>query len=162
MEAWKNEIRIFHPSTDERNRVGQLFEATINCPMAQHYHRPPLSWMWIDVSGVVSPAEGHGLLTTSYLRPYGVLGWLLARNLSKSGHSLLLVPARKYVQECVRATVSQVYRHALRGFAATIPASKLASVQADPRVESVTVDGEVRAAATQPPQFVGFSALPLG
>src|SRR6266480_5446931 len=68
----KPQPRIFHPSTDERNRVGQLFEATINCPMAQHYHRPPLSWMWIDVSGVVSPAEGHGLLTTSYHWPCGL------------------------------------------------------------------------------------------
>jgi subtilisin len=42
-------------------------------------------------------------------------------------------------------TVSFVYRYALRGFAATIPARKLASVQADPRVESVTVDGVVHA-----------------
>ncbi len=49
------------------------------------------------------------------------------------------------------ARVSMVYRHALRGFAATIPADKLALVRADPRVESVTVDAQVYTAEGQSP-----------
>jgi subtilisin len=43
------------------------------------------------------------------------------------------------------ATVSHVYRFALRGYAATIPASRLASLRADSRVAFVSEDREVHA-----------------
>jgi subtilisin family serine protease len=41
-------------------------------------------------------------------------------------------------------TPNLVYRHALRGFAATVPAGRLAALRADPRVAYVEVDQEVR------------------
>jgi len=46
------------PSFHERNRASQLFEVAINCPIAQHYHRPPLSR--IDVSGLSVPLKAMG------------------------------------------------------------------------------------------------------
>jgi subtilisin len=45
------------------------------------------------------------------------------------------------------ASVSHVYRAALRGYAATIPQAALAALRADPRVAFVSVDREVRAIA---------------
>jgi subtilisin family serine protease len=50
--------------------------------------------------------------------------------------------------------VSHVYRHALKGYAATIPASRLAAVRSDPSVEFVSVDGAVRAFAQRVPTGV--------
>jgi subtilisin family serine protease len=43
------------------------------------------------------------------------------------------------------ASVSHVYRAALRGYAATIPEARLAAVRSDPRVAFVSVDAEVHA-----------------
>ncbi|HEV8281010.1 MAG TPA: protease inhibitor I9 family protein, partial [Candidatus Limnocylindrales bacterium] len=43
------------------------------------------------------------------------------------------------------AAVSHVYRYALKGYAATISATRLASLRADPRVAFVSEDREVHA-----------------
>jgi subtilisin len=43
------------------------------------------------------------------------------------------------------ASVSHVYRAALRGYAATIPEARLAAVKSDPRVAFISVDREVHA-----------------
>src|SRR5438874_10115562 len=50
------------------------------------------------------------------------------------------------------ARVSHVYSHALKGYAATIPADKLASVRADARVDWVEPDTKFVAAAVCPPE----------
>jgi hypothetical protein len=47
------------------------------------------------------------------------------------------------------ARVRFVYRHALKGFAARIPAARLSAVRADSRVAYVVPDGVVRAFTTQ-------------
>jgi subtilisin len=49
------------------------------------------------------------------------------------------------------AAVSQVYGHALRGYAARIPAQRLAAVRADSRVLFVSEDREVQASGQQAP-----------
>jgi len=48
-----------------------------------------------------------------------------------------------------------VYEHALRGFAATIPAARRAAVAADPRVQFISEDREVSIAAQVAPTGVG-------
>src|SRR5206468_10197624 len=45
------------------------------------------------------------------------------------------------------AQVTQVYRSALKGYAATIPVNRVDTVRADPQVRFITPDGEVQAAA---------------
>ena len=52
-----------------------------------------------------------------------------------------------------------VYRHALRGYAATLPEAALAGIRSRPDVLFVTEDREVRAAQAQPPQSVSFGVL---
>jgi hypothetical protein len=59
-----------------------------------------------------------------------------------------------------------VYRHALNGYAAEIPARKVAAVRRDPRVKYVEADGIATAAATQSGATWGLDridqrALPL-
>jgi subtilisin family serine protease len=49
------------------------------------------------------------------------------------------------------AAVSYVYRHALRGYAATIPTARLASLRMDPRVAFISEDREVHAVAQSLP-----------
>jgi subtilisin len=44
------------------------------------------------------------------------------------------------------AQVAHVYRSALKGYAATIPSDRVAAVRANAQVQSVSVDGQVRAA----------------
>jgi subtilisin len=43
------------------------------------------------------------------------------------------------------AQVRYVYRYAIKGYAATIPDARLSAIRSDPRVASISVDGEVRA-----------------
>jgi hypothetical protein len=62
--------------------------------------------------------------------------------------------------------VGFVYRHALKGYSALVPASTLADLRADPRVAYVERDGTVRASATQTGATWGLDridqrALPL-
>jgi peptidase inhibitor I9 len=45
---------------------------------------------------------------------------------------------------------THVYEHALRGYAAQIPADLLDRIEADPRVQYVVADGVVRAEDTEP------------
>jgi hypothetical protein len=40
--------------------------------------------------------------------------------------------------------VTHVYEHALKGYAASIPADRIAAIRADPRVQSVEQDAPVR------------------
>jgi aqualysin 1 len=54
---------------------------------------------------------------------------------------------------------THVYEHALRGYAARIPAGLLHRIQADPRVASVEADGVVRADAMQPNAPWGLDRL---
>jgi subtilisin len=64
------------------------------------------------------------------------------------------------------AEVLQSYHHALNGYAAQMSEAQVAKVKADPRVLSVSPDGEMRLAATkpppppsdQPPQLTSFGA----
>jgi subtilisin len=53
-----------------------------------------------------------------------------------------------------------VYEHALRGYAARIPASVLARLQADPRVAFISLDRTVQAVATAP--ITGADSAPTG
>ena len=59
-------------------------------------------------------------------------------------------------------TPQLVYRHALRGYAATLPEAALAGISSRPEVRFVSEDGEVQAAQTQPPQTVSFGVLRIG
>lgn len=52
-----------------------------------------------------------------------------------------------------------VYRHALRGYAATLPEAALAGIASRPDVLFVAEDREVRAAQAQPPQSTSFGVL---
>ena len=54
---------------------------------------------------------------------------------------------------------SHVYRHALRGYAATLPPGAADAIRKRPDVLSVTEDGEMRLHAEQPPQIFPFSVL---
>ena len=56
--------------------------------------------------------------------------------------------------------VGHVYRYALRGFAATIPASRLGDVRRDPRVAFVSQDRTVRATGTQ--TLTSGDSIPTG
>jgi subtilisin len=57
---------------------------------------------------------------------------------------------------------SHVYRHALRGYAATLPAQAADAIRKRPDVLSVSEDGEVRLQAEQPPQVISFGVLHIG
>ena len=52
-----------------------------------------------------------------------------------------------------------VYRHALRGYAATLPAGAADAIRKRPEVLSVTEDGEKRLYAVQPPQITSGGVL---
>jgi len=59
-------------------------------------------------------------------------------------------------------TPQLVYNRALSGYAATLPEPALAGIRSRPEVRFVSVDGEVQAAQTQPPQAVSFGVLRIG
>lgn len=50
--------------------------------------------------------------------------------------------------------VSHVYRHALKGYSVTLPAAALPALRANPLVESVSEDAEVRATEQFPPRWI--------
>src|SRR5206468_4100214 len=54
---------------------------------------------------------------------------------------------------------SHVYRHALRGYAAAMPAAAADAIRKRPEVLSVSEDGEVRARVDQFPQILSFGVL---
>lgn len=58
--------------------------------------------------------------------------------------------------------VDQVYEHALKGFAATIPDARLEAVKKDTRVDFVSDDREVTTFAKNPPVSVAAQQLPTG
>ena len=51
-----------------------------------------------------------------------------------------------------------VYRHALRGYAATLPPGAADAIRKRPEVLSVTEDGEMRLHAVQPPQMTSVAS----
>ena len=56
-------------------------------------------------------------------------------------------------------SVRFVYRHALRGYAAVVPATAVSSLRGDPRVAYVERDGVVRALTTQPNATWGLDRI---
>src|SRR5439155_23561940 len=54
---------------------------------------------------------------------------------------------------------SHVYRHALRGYAAAMPAAAADAIRKRPEVLSVSEDGQVRARVDQFPQILSFGVL---
>ena len=82
-----------------------------------------------------------------------------ARPETKGRYIVVLKPwsdARSVAREHQRLGVqpSKYFRHALRGYSATIPTSKLAVLRRDPRVASITRDRLVRIAAQSTPTGV--------
>ena len=102
-------------------------------------HRPLLIMTMaaalLAVTGPAAPAREYGAAANDYvvvLRDSVTRPMMIARS-----------------QNVRVSAISHVYRHALKGYAATLSGPMVASLRADPRVESVTLDGTVSIAETQ-------------
>jgi subtilisin len=104
-----------------------------------------IAMLAISVLGVASPAQATAITSQAIPGQYIVV---LHDSVAEPG---------AVANEIARAhglRLGHVYAHALRGFAATIPAARLAAISADPRVAFVSEDREVWATAQTLPTGV--------